>query len=64
MLTIDFSFFTVASPVSYSIMDGNKYDAFTIDEKTGEIRVNRKLDYENITEVIWYSSPFFIYVFI
>lgn len=35
--------------VSYSIVAGNTYDAFTIRNFTGEIRVNNELDYENIT---------------
>lgn len=38
-----------ASVVTYSIVDGNTYDAFTIKNFTGEIRVNNQLDYENIT---------------
>ncbi|XP_049885544.1 DE-cadherin [Pectinophora gossypiella] len=38
-----------ASVVSYSIVAGNTYDAFTIRNFTGEIRVNSELDYENIT---------------
>ncbi|GBO99500.1 DE-cadherin [Eumeta japonica] len=38
-----------ASVVSYSIVAGNTYDAFIIKNFTGEIRVNNKLDYENIT---------------
>lgn len=32
-------------------MDGNTYDAFLIEDLTGKIRVNSKLDYENITSV-------------
>ncbi|CAG9112803.1 unnamed protein product [Plutella xylostella] len=38
-----------ASVVTYSIVAGNTYDAFTIRNFTGEIRVNNELDYENIT---------------
>ncbi|XP_063374480.1 DE-cadherin [Cydia amplana] len=38
-----------ASNVSFSIVAGNTYDAFVISPITGEIRVNNKLDYENIT---------------
>ncbi|CAB0007597.1 unnamed protein product [Nesidiocoris tenuis] len=39
-----------ASPVKYSITDGNIGDAFLIEETTGKIRVKGNLDYENITE--------------
>lgn len=38
-----------ASPVTYSIVEGNTYNAFLIEDKTGKIRVNSQLDYENIT---------------
>ncbi|RZF45194.1 hypothetical protein LSTR_LSTR009965 [Laodelphax striatellus] len=38
-----------ASPVMYSIVDGNTYDAFEIEETTGKIKVHNHLDYENIT---------------
>lgn len=38
-----------ASTVRYSIVDGNTYDAFLIEDLTGKIRVNSPLDYENIT---------------
>jgi len=38
-----------ASVVRYSIVDGNKYDAFMIEDLTGRIRVNSPLDYETIT---------------
>lgn len=38
-----------ASTVRYSIVAGNKYDAFLIEELTGRIRVSSPLDYENIT---------------
>ncbi|XP_069678927.1 DE-cadherin [Periplaneta americana] len=38
-----------ASVVKYSIIAGNTYDAFLIEDLTGKIRVNSKLDYENIT---------------
>lgn len=38
-----------ASTVKYSIVDGNTNDAFVIEDLTGKIRVNSKLDYENIT---------------
>ncbi|XP_066996058.2 DE-cadherin [Anabrus simplex] len=41
-----------ASPVVYSIIDGNTYDAFLIENTTGKIRVKNKLDYENITEYL------------
>jgi len=44
-------FFAAASVVSYSIVDGNTYDAFMIEDLTGRIRVNSPLDYENITSV-------------
>jgi hypothetical protein len=46
-----FYFFATASIVKYSILDGNTYDAFFIEDLTGKIRVNSKLDYENITSV-------------
>ncbi|KAF6207435.1 hypothetical protein GE061_018678 [Apolygus lucorum] len=39
-----------ASPVKYSITDGNVGDAFIIEEATGKIRVKTNLDYENRTE--------------
>jgi hypothetical protein len=32
-------------------VEGNTYDAFLIEELAGKIRVNSKLDYENITSV-------------
>ncbi|KAK9497090.1 hypothetical protein O3M35_004467 [Rhynocoris fuscipes] len=38
-----------ASSVTYSILDGNENNAFKIEEKTGKIRVNEDLDYENRT---------------
>jgi len=38
-----------ASPVTYSIIEGNTGNAFLIEPKTGKIRVNNQLDYENIT---------------
>lgn len=38
-----------ASTVNYKIVEGNTYDAFKIANLTGMIRVNGKLDYENIT---------------
>jgi hypothetical protein len=44
-------FFATASAVRYSIIGGNTYDAFLIEDLTGRIRVNSKLDYENITSV-------------
>lgn len=44
-------FFAAASTVKYSIVDGNTNDAFVIEDLTGKIRVNSKLDYENITNV-------------
>lgn len=40
-----------ASPVSYTITDGNVYNAFLIENTTGKIKVNSKLDYESITNV-------------
>lgn len=43
--------FVTASPVTYSIVEGNTYNAFLIEDKTGKIRVNSQLDYENITSV-------------
>ncbi|XP_015609986.1 DE-cadherin [Cephus cinctus] len=39
-----------ASPVTYSIISGNTDDSFYIDSRLGEIRVNKPLDYEKITE--------------
>lgn len=39
----------LASVVTYSIIAGNTYDAFSITNYTGEIRVKNPLDYENIT---------------
>ncbi|XP_077285916.1 DE-cadherin isoform X2 [Arctopsyche grandis] len=39
-----------ATQVTYSIVTGNTYDAFFIENTTGKIRVNNKLDYENITQ--------------
>lgn len=38
-----------ASVVTYSIIAGNTYDAFSITNYTGEIRVKNPLDFENIT---------------
>lgn len=38
-----------ASPVTYSIVEGNVQNAFLIENTTGKIKVNSKLDYENIT---------------
>ncbi|KAL1114964.1 hypothetical protein AAG570_007787 [Ranatra chinensis] len=38
-----------ASPVSYSIIEGNENDTFLIGDKTGEIRVKKQLDYETLT---------------
>lgn len=38
-----------ASEVSYNIVEGNIGDAFSIQNVTGEIRVNNPLDYETIT---------------
>lgn len=35
--------------VTYSIIAGNTYDAFSITNYTGEIRVKNPLDFENIT---------------
>lgn len=40
-----------ASPVTYSIVEGNVGNAFLIENTTGKIKVNSKLDYENITNV-------------
>ncbi|XP_043497699.1 DE-cadherin isoform X1 [Polistes fuscatus] len=39
-----------ASPVTYSIIQGNTNDSFYIESTTGKIRVNNPLDYEKITE--------------
>jgi hypothetical protein len=44
-------FVAAASTVRYSIVDGNTYNAFLIEDLTGKIRVNSPLDYENITSV-------------
>jgi hypothetical protein len=44
-------FSAAASTVKYSIIDGNTNDAFVIEDLTGKVRVNSKLDYENITNV-------------
>lgn len=46
-----------ASPVTYSIVDGNIYNAFLIENTTGKIKVNSQLDYENITNVSVLTSP-------
>lgn len=46
-----------ASPVSYSIVEGNIYDAFLIESTTGKIKVNSQLDYENITSVSRQLKP-------
>ncbi|XP_078366665.1 protocadherin Fat 4-like [Oculina patagonica] len=40
------------SAVSYSIVSGNLQNAFTIDEKKGEIKVDRDLDRENIHQFV------------
>lgn len=51
-----------ASSVTYSIVEGNTDNAFLIEAKTGKIRVNGQLDYENITNVsceqFYYNSNF------
>ncbi|XP_061519659.1 DE-cadherin [Anopheles gambiae] len=39
-----------ASLITYSIIEGNVGDAFKIDENTGRISVNSRLDYETIRE--------------
>ncbi|XP_032691269.1 DE-cadherin [Odontomachus brunneus] len=39
-----------ASPVTYSIIAGNTNDSFSIESSTGKIRVNKTLDYEQITK--------------
>lgn len=39
-----------ASPVTYSIIQGNTNYSFYIESTTGKIRVNNPLDYEKITE--------------
>ncbi|XP_032671604.1 DE-cadherin-like [Odontomachus brunneus] len=39
-----------SSPVMYSIIAGNTDDSFSIERATGKIRVNKRLDYEQITE--------------
>ncbi|XP_044740966.1 DE-cadherin [Chrysoperla carnea] len=38
-----------ASPVVYSIINGNEGDAFKIENNTGKIRTDKELDYEQIT---------------
>lgn len=38
-----------ASPVTYSIIAGNTNGSFSIERTTGKIRVNKTLDYEQIT---------------
>lgn len=43
--------FASASTVRYSIVAGNTFNAFLIEDLTGKIRVNSPLDYENITSV-------------
>jgi len=40
-----------ASPVTYTIVEGNMHNAFLIENTTGKIKVNSQLDYENITNV-------------
>lgn len=40
-----------SSSVTYSIVAGNTYDAFYIEENTGKIKIKNHLDYENITGV-------------
>lgn len=40
------------SVVSYMIVSGNVNNAFTIDEKTGEIKVSRDLDREDIYQYV------------
>ncbi|KAI5644881.1 cadherin domain-containing protein [Phthorimaea operculella] len=47
-----------ASIVTYSIVSGNTYDSFTIRNFTGEIRVNKELDYENITSFTLHVRAF------
>lgn len=39
-----------ASIITYSILDGNTGNAFTIENTTGRIRVNSKLDFEQIEQ--------------
>ncbi|XP_050545953.1 DE-cadherin isoform X3 [Daktulosphaira vitifoliae] len=41
-----------ASPVTYSIVEGNTFNAFLIENTTGKIKVNSQLDYENITNYV------------
>ncbi|XP_054736553.1 DE-cadherin [Anastrepha obliqua] len=41
-----------ASQILYTIESGNVGNAFKIEEKTGTITVNQRLDYENITEYL------------
>jgi len=48
---VGFYYFAAASTVRYSIVAGNTYDAFMIEDLTGRIRVSSPLDYENITSV-------------
>lgn len=40
------------SQVSYSIVSGNLQNAFTINQSTGEIKVARDLDRENIHKFV------------
>ena len=40
------------SQISYDIVSGNLQNAFTINESTGEIKVARDLDRENIPQFI------------
>ncbi|XP_067631641.1 DE-cadherin isoform X2 [Eurosta solidaginis] len=41
-----------ASQILYTIESGNVGNAFKIEQKTGKITVNQRLDYENITEYV------------
>ncbi|KAL9916406.1 DE-cadherin [Glossina fuscipes fuscipes] len=41
-----------ASQIKYTIENGNVGNAFKIEEQTGKITVNSRLDYENITEYV------------
>lgn len=61
-VVINYNIFVSASPVTYSIVEGNTYNAFLIEPKTGKIRVNSQLDYENITSVSSYLYGFKIHI--
>lgn len=50
-----------ASPVTYSIMEGNDGDAFMIEKETGRIRVHVQLDYEKKTKVSLFDTNYIYY---